>query len=156
MIDDDMVFAQDIIHKMLIECNKLVASGIRKVAIGVNAVRKNPVGLTYTAKSIEDEFTPGMEAYMKSKGRAGVAEASFCGLGAFLIETQILREIPKPHFEILFDSGKNDHEGEDYYFIKKLRQHGVRVFVDDDIAQTMGHAGEFIYSFGVYPDAPPP
>ncbi len=154
MIDDDMVFAQNMVHKMLHECNELVKSGITKVAMGVNAVRKNPAGLTYTAKGIDEEFTPGMEAYMQSKGKSGVAEVSRCGLGAFLIETQILREIPKPHFEILFNHEKDDHEGEDFYFIRKLREHGVMVFVDQDISQNMGHAGEFIYSCNSYLDAP--
>ena len=73
-----------------------------------------------------------------------------CGLGLFLIETAILREIPAPHFEISWLHDKNEHQGEDFFFIKKLREHGVRVFVDQDISQTIGHAGEFIYSYGSY------
>lgn len=150
MVDDDMVFSQNMVHKMLHECNELVKSGIQKVAIGVNACRKNPIGLTYTAKDVANEFTPGMEAYLDSKGKSGVVEVSRCGLGAFLIEIQHLREIPKPHFEILFNPEKDDHEGEDFYFIRKLREHGVRVFVDQDISQTIGHAGEFIYTYSSY------
>ncbi len=153
-IDDDMVFSENLIHKMLHECNQLVQSGIPKVALGVNPCRKSPTSLFYTAKGINEENTPGMEAFLQSKGKSGVAEVCRCGLGAFLIETSILRDIPKPHFEILWDEEKKEHQGEDFYFIKKLRDHGVRIFVDQDISQTMGHAGEYVYSYSSYPNAP--
>lgn len=142
-VDDDMVFAMDIVHKMLSELNKITVSGVKKAAMGVNACRKSPAGLFYTAKGPDGEF-------LKSKGHDGVAEVSRCGLGAFLIETALLRDIPAPHFEVLWQEDKKEHEGEDFYFIKKLREHGVRVFVDQDISNQIGHAGEFIYNFGTY------
>jgi hypothetical protein len=152
MLDDDMVFGKDLAHKMLHECNVLVKSGIKMVAMGVNPCRKSPTGLFYTAKGINEENVPGMEAFLKSKGKSGVAEVSRCGLGAFLIEIAILREMERPHFEVLWNHDKKEHEGEDFYFITKLRKHGVRVFVDQDISQGMGHAGEFIYSYDTYKD----
>ncbi len=145
-VDDDMVFAMDIVHKMLSELNKLTVSGIKKTAMGINPCRKSPSGLFYTAKGLDGEF-------LKSKDKSGVEEASFCGMGAFLIETAILREIPKPHFEVVWQEDKGEHLGEDFYFIKKLREHGVRVFVDQDISNQIGHAGEFIYNFGTYREA---
>ncbi len=147
-IDDDMVFAQDIVHKMMHEMNTLTLAGHRKIAMGVNACRKSPVDLYYTAKVDDgDEF-------LQSKGKGGVVEVSRCGLGVFLIPINILRSIPAPHFECRYLPEKEEHEGEDFYFIKKLREHGVKVFVDQDISQTIGHAGEFIYSYANY-NVPP-
>ncbi len=143
-IDDDMVFAQDIVHKLLTEMNTLTLAGNRKVAIGVNACRKSPADLYYTAKEV------GSEEFLKSKGKTGVAEVSRCGLGVFLIPIPLLREIPAPHFEITWLEDKKEHMGEDFYFIKKLREHGVKVYVDQDVSQTIGHAGEFIYSYSSY------
>lgn len=143
-IDDDMVFAQDMVHKMLSEANKLTIEGVRKLAIGVNPCRKSPSELYYTAKPVDSE------EFMKSKGESGVAEASRCGLGAFLIETSILREIPAPHFEIIWLADKSEHQGEDFYFINKLREHGVQIFIDQDISNHIGHAGEYIFSYGSY------
>lgn len=147
-IDDDMVFARDIVHKMLTEMNKLTIEGHAKIAMGVNACRKSPVDLFYTAKGV------GSDDFLKSKGESGVAEVGYCGLGVFLIPVNILREIPAPHFEVRWLEGTKEHQGEDFYFVNKLREHGVEVFVDQDISQTIGHAGEFIYSYGNYNVAP--
>lgn len=146
-IDDDMVFAMDIAHKMLSEMNKLTMTGIRKLAMGVNPCRKSPVDLYYTAKPL---LTDDPDAFLKSKGKSGVEEVSACGLGVFMIQTSLLQEIPEPHFGINWVPEKREHGGEDFFFIKKLREHGVRIFVDQDISQTIGHAGEFIYSYGSY------
>ncbi len=146
-IDDDMVFSMDIVHKMLDEMNKLTISGIRKIAMGVNPCRKSPQDLYYTAKPI-DAKDP--EEFLKSKGKSGVEEVSACGLGVFLIQTSILEEISPPHFGIDWIEAKKEHGGEDFFFIKKLRENGVRIFVDQDISQTIGHAGEFIYSYASY------
>ncbi len=146
-IDDDMVFSMDMVHKMLNEMNKLTVDGIRKLAMGVNPCRKSPVDLYYTAKPI-DAKDP--DEFLKSKGKSGVVEVSACGLGVFLIETALLAEIAPPHFGIEWVEEKQEHAGEDFYFIKKLRENGVRIFVDQDISQSIGHAGEFIYSYASY------
>lgn len=151
-IDDDMVFAMDIIHKMLSELNRLTVSGIKKTAMGVNACRKSPQGLFYTAKAVDPLLNNEM-GFLKSKGMSGVTEVERCGLGAFLIETAVLRDIPAPHFEVLWQDDKKEHAGEDFYFSKKLREHGVRVFVDNDISNQIGHAGEYIYTFDTYREA---
>ena len=181
MIDDDMVFSMDIVHKLLHEANKLTVNGVKKIAMGVNPCRKSPTGLFYTAKELDSDN------FVKSKGKSGVVEVSKCGLGAFLIETALLREISEPHFEVPYAKNhslyknaqkmrdllmmevlddarrdavlkdiedtkihKEEHLGEDFYFCEKLRDHGVRIFIDQDISQTMGHAGEFIYTYSSY------
>ncbi len=143
-LDDDMVFAQDIAHKMISEMNKLTMEGHQKIAMGVNPCRKSPVDLYYTARTLDGND------FLKSKGQSGIVEVSRCGLGVFIVPVDILREIPKPHFEIRWMDDKQEHLGEDFYFIDKLREHGVQVFVDQDISQNIGHAGEFIYSYGNY------
>jgi hypothetical protein len=146
-IDDDMVFSMDIVHKLLSESNKLTMEGIRKLAIGVNPCRKSPVDLYYTAKPLVSEDP---DEFLKSKGKSGVEEVSACGLGVFLIQTSILAEVAPPHFGIDWVDAKQEHGGEDFFFIQKLRENGVRIYVDQDISQTIGHAGEFIYSYASY------
>lgn len=146
-IDDDMVFPQDAAHQMLHTANMLTLSGVDKVAIGVNPVRKTMTGLYYTAKGIEQE---GSTDFMASKGKLFPHEACRCGLSLFLIETKILREMEEPFFEILWGKEAKDHQGEDFYFIKKLRDHGVRVFVDQELSQKVGHVGHYIYGFSSY------
>ncbi len=146
-IDDDMVFSMDIVHKLLSESNKLTMDGIRKLGIGVNPCRKSPVDLYYTAKPLN---STNPDDFLQSKGKSGVEEVSACGLGVFLIQTSILAEIAPPHFGIEWIEEKQEHGGEDFFFIKKLRDNGVRIFVDQDISQTIGHAGEFVYSYSSY------
>ncbi len=149
-IDDDMMFSMDIVHKMLHEMNNLTLTGIEKLAMGVNPCRKSPVDLYYTAKPIDADDS---DEFLKSKGKSGVQEVSACGLGVFLIQTSILADISPPHFGIEWLEDRQEHGGEDFFFIKKLREHGVRIFVDQDISQTIGHAGEFIYSYSCYNNA---
>lgn len=156
LIDDDMVFSMDIVHKMLSEMNKLTLQGVKKLAMGVNPCRKSAVDLYYTAKPVDSK---NPDEFLKSKGKSGVAEVSACGLGVFLIETAILAEIRAPHFGIKWLPKKKEHSGEDFFFTEKLRKHGVRIFVDQDISQTIGHAGEFVYSYASYnvpPEVPDP
>lgn len=151
-IDDDMVFPQDAAHQMLNTANMLTLSGVDKVAIGVNPVRKTMTGLYYTAKSIEQE---GTDYFMPTKGRLEPREASRCGLSLFMIETKILRKIEEPFFEVLWNKETRDHQGEDFYFIRKLRDHGVRIFIDQELSQKVGHVGHYIYGFGSFPDGCP-
>lgn len=146
-VDDDMVFSMDIVHKMLSEMNKLTLEGVRKIGMGVNPCRKSPSDLYYTAKPLD---TTDLDEFLKSKGKSGVVEVAACGLGVFLIETALLAEISPPHFGIEWIDDKKEHGGEDFFFIKKLREHGVRIFVDQDISQMIGHAGEFVYSYASY------
>lgn len=199
-LDDDMVFPPDTVQKMLDTANKLVTGFpdengtptreiIKKVAIGVNPCRKTMNGIYYTAKPA------GSYDFMRSKGQMDVVEASRCGLSVFLIETALLRDIPSPHFEIMwgpyasrymksgemyallqeenrdeswmekFNGIKNyiethsnsaqETQGEDFYFIRKLTESGVRVFIDQELSHHIGHVGHYIYGYSSYgPDAP--
>lgn len=146
-IDDDMVFPQDAAHQMLQTANMLTLSGVEKLAIGVNPVRKTMSGLYYTAKGIEQD---GTDDFLCSKGKLHPHEASRCGLGLFMVETRILREMSPPFFEVLWN-GK-DHQGEDFYFIRKLREHGVRIFIDQELSQKVGHVGHYIYGYQSFPE----
>lgn len=142
-LDDDMVFYKDLVHKILAEVNKLTMQGIEKVAMAVNYCKRHFSELHYTAKDLDGNF-------MNSKGKAGVEEASACGLGIFFMRLDDLRDIPLPHFEIMWLPDKGEHLGEDYYFIRKIREHGVRLFIDNDISQNIGHAGNAIYWYSSY------
>lgn len=144
-LDDDMTFNQDVVEKMFMASNKLILSGERKVAIGVNPCRKSPVSLAYTARGLDGKF-------VESKGKTGLVEVERCGLSVFLIETNILRELKPPFFEITWDAERGEHQGEDFYFCQKLRNSGVKIFIDQDISQSIGHAGDYIYGYNSYPD----
>lgn len=79
--------------------------------------------------------------YVYSTGKTGIEEVSFGGLGVSLIKTSCFKDIPKPHFEILWNDEKQSYDGEDYYFFKKLKDNGTKIYVDHDASNLITHAG---------------
>jgi hypothetical protein len=129
-IDDDMAFPLDALQT-------LASRGVQM--IGVNAVCKEPKKLTYTALDIDG-------ASLCSKGKTGIEEVSHVGFGMTLLEVKALENIAPPYFEML-----NDGEiGEDAYFCSKLRKNGIKIYVDHDVSQNMGHVGDFTYTLNSY------
>jgi hypothetical protein len=80
----------------------------------------------------------------------GLEEVRYLGLGVTLIETAAIKEIPEPWFD--FEWGHNEQAGwhiarsEDVYFFDKLREHGVKCYLDHDLSKHVTHLGEFAYT----------
>ena len=133
-IDDDMTFP----------VNMLDALANRGVPfIGVNGCRKTPDELRYTALGLDGD-------YMQSKGRDGIEEATRMGTGIMLVSLEHLKMIPKPYFEMRWLPEHERVGGEDFYFCQKVRAHGFRVFVDNDVSQMVGHVGVHEFRYDSY------
>ncbi len=126
-LDDDMAFAPDAVQVL----------SQRKVAV---------VGANYTTKSDTPRYV-AVDANrnpVSSKNKKGIEEIARIGMGMLLVEMQAIAHIPAPHFEVLWD--KKGYISEDLYFCDKLRANGVKIHVDHDVSQHIGHVGEYIYS----------
>jgi hypothetical protein len=56
------------------------------------------------------------------------------GTGALMIDTSILKELPQPFFKDIYDSeGCIRHCPDDFYFMWKLCEKGIKVTVDQSI-----------------------
>lgn len=133
MLDDDMTFPSDIVEKLLAHDLSFVAA---------NYCRKVPG----EPKSISFDMNGGS---VDSKGKTGIEEVSFVGAGINLINLEAIKDIPSPLFEVRWDENRQDYWGEDMYFCGKLRGHGVKIFIDHDISQKVGHIGDYEYKFDV-------
>jgi hypothetical protein len=134
MLDDDMVFPPDL-------CNRLAAH--KKRCIGVNSLRKNIEALHYTARGLDGQW-------VASKGKKGIEEIAAVGLAMFLLDMDVMRKIPKPHFEILWNEEKQIYGGEDMYFCRKLIGAGEKIFIDHELSNMCGHVGSLVYTFDLY------
>lgn len=134
MLDDDMVYPPDLV-------NRLSAHGKR--CIGVNSLRKNPDSLGYTAKGLDGEW-------VESKGKTGIQEVAAVGLAMFLLDLDVMRKIPKPHFEIRWNEEKQIYAGEDMYFCRKLIGSGEKIYIDHELANMCGHVGQLVYTYSFY------
>lgn len=133
-LDDDMVFPADLCHCLFSHNKRL---------IGCNSLVKNPDYLHYTAKGVDG-------GVLASKGKTGIEEVESVGLALFLMETDVIRKNPKPHFEVVWNAEKQSYTGEDVYFCRKLRKSGEKIFIDHAASNLCGHVGSLVYTFSFY------
>jgi hypothetical protein len=128
-LDDDMVFAPNVAQLMI----------QREVpAIGANYVMK-----TVELRPVARDAKGGR---ISSTGKTGIEEAPRLGMGIFLIDLNAIKNIPAPHFEVNWSAEKNDYISEDHYFCDKLEANGIKIYVDHDASQGVGHVGDYIYT----------
>lgn len=133
MIDDDMYFPSDILDTLFSRNLPIVT---------INARRKNPKAFRCTAMDMDGNM-------IDSRGKEGVEEVAWVGVCAFgLIDIGAIKHIAPPHFECRWLPERNDYLSEDYYFCAKMRDNGMKIFIDHDASRRIGHIGDFIYGFG--------
>lgn len=135
-LDDDGGFPADLL-------DHLFAPG--KQVIGVNTPKKNvrPGGNIYTALDLNGQF-------MESLGKQGVEEAGAIGMGVMLLDLSVMKSIPLPFFEVVWDHAGQDYVSETRYFSKKLRAHGVRLWVDHGLSHRTDHVGDLAFNYQFY------
>lgn len=141
-------------NDMLFKVEAIVSLIRRNVdAIGVNYVCKSDKVLWFTSRGFSPDGGQGHR--IDSRGKTGIEEVFETGLGICLVRLDAIRHIPAPHFEMLWDQtlehGKGDYRGEDYYYTRKLRAHGIKLHIDHDASQLVSHIGSFKYGIGSYP-----
>lgn len=129
-IDDDMKFPP----------NTLEVMASRKVqAIGVNAVLKDPSERKFTAYGFN-----GIN--IDSRSKTGIEEVEFAGFGVFLLELSAVKNIPLPHFAMPWNEKTQRCDQEDHFLCAKLRNNGVKIYIDHDVSQHIGHVGDYVFT----------
>lgn len=123
-LDDDMTFPPKAFEFML----------SRNLDVVVANYAKKDSRLIPVAKDMNGKA-------LFSMGKTGVEEISGCGLGFALLKTASFSNIDPPHFEILWNEKFKVYQSEDVYFFQKLRDHGVKIYVDHDASMLITHAG---------------
>jgi len=126
-LDDDMGFEGNLLE-MLLAADKDI--------VGVNYMTKSPIASKPTAYTLDNQLITGNDIL-------GVSEVGWIGFGAVLIRLGALVDIPAPLFEVRWLPESNDYLGEDLFFCKKVREHGLKIHLHHDIA--MKHIGDYPY-----------
>ena len=69
------------------------------------------------------------------------------GGAIFLARVDAFKDIPKPHFQVIWSPAHNDYVSEDVHFAALIRANGVELWCDHDTSQLVGHIGDFEYKF---------
>ena len=118
-VDSDMLVCDDSLIRLL-KWDSHIISG--------TAVNKQPPFATVAIKD-------GKRIRYKPTGRIEVDEVGF---GFILIKMAVFDMLVSPYFKMEADIG------EDFYFCRKARKCGYKIFVDGDCI--IGHIGTYIYS----------
>jgi hypothetical protein len=129
-LDDDIVFPEDIVDRLLAK---------DKAVVSINLLKKS------------DEFCPLVTdkngTPISSIGRTGIEEITSMPMAGTLINLDAIRHVERPHFQVLWDEAKKSYIGEDVYFSTLLRINHVTLWVDHDVSQDISHIGTKEYSF---------
>jgi hypothetical protein len=133
MLDSDMQFPNDTIHR-LFKCNRDF--------VGANYARKC-IPSTPTSANLMDEV-----CYTDSHMEC-LEEVGHIGLGICLLRMDALKGLEPPFFKVEWHEEMQTYIGEDVYFCRKLREHGIPIYVDHALSQYVGHIGSFRYDHSV-------
>lgn len=129
MLDDDMVFPGDVVDTF--------------VSRDVDFIAAN-----YVTKGLDSKPTAMGDGGKRvhSLGKTGVEEVGWVGLGCCLLRlSDAVKAIKRPHFECVWLEETQTYLGEDFYFAEKLRFGDVKLWVDHDVSQKIGHVGDYTY-----------
>jgi hypothetical protein len=74
----------------------------------------------------------------------GLEAVDYCGLGAMLMRTDVVADLPRPWFRHGINEQGGDI-GEDVGFCRALRAAGHTIYIDHDLSKEVGHIGQHTY-----------
>jgi hypothetical protein len=135
-LDSDMMFPRD-------AANRLLAHGLPVVA--GNYVRR-------THPHLPTAFDGAPRATMPND--RGLCEVDHMGMGLMLTDMRVYDILELPYFH--FDASENGLglTGEDVWFCHRLRERGIKLFIDHDLSQHIHHIGETAFHHRDYQPSP--
>lgn len=132
MIDSDMSFPPDILHRLLAWDKPFVAAAalIRRPPFCINA-----------------ETEPGVKMRVPKDGE-GLVPVHSVGQAVALVKTEVFRKLDRPWFDMEYMPEREpecEFFGEDMYFCKKVREAGFPLYVDTALTRDVVHIGSFPY-----------
>jgi len=129
-IDDDTKFPVEAVEHLISRKKDYVAANICRKQYPLSPTAQDAAG-----KPID------------STGKTGIEEAQWLGLGMCLMRLECIKNIPAPHFEVMWIAGTEKYLGEDMYLCGKLHEAGVKLYVDHDASQLCYHVGDHSYGY---------
>lgn len=132
-LDDDMMFQHNIVDRFIASDKDIICANYRKKTFD----RVEGVALDFAQQPIDSSVKTGLEIISKFP------------MGCTLFKMARIRDIPAPHFEIVFNKDTKTYQGEDLYFSDLCNKEGVEIYCDHDISKDVIHIGDYPYKWGV-------
>lgn len=133
-LDADMRFPKSLLHRLLKHEKPFVAANY--------TTRRKPIHAVASASS-KGPWVPVNSTPEKS----GLEAVSAVGFGATLIRADVFKALPRPWFMVGYHADTKQYYGEDVWFCRLARAHGIEITIDHDLAKEMKHVGSYEYSF---------
>lgn len=130
-LDSDMMFPSTTALRLMEHRVPIVAANYMKRSIPLSTV-------AYEKLSDWDSWLP-----LESEGELATVEG--VGMGCMLIQTAILKSIPKPWFAFTYQEATQDWMGEDFYFQGLLREAGYPIKIDMNLSRQIRHIGNWAF-----------
>ena len=129
-LDTDMRFPKDTLERLLNHKKPIVAANYatRRLPVDTVAFRLHESGAWDTVKTGD---------------KSGLEKVEAVGMGVMLMDTKILKEMPKPWFSITYHQDSDQYSGEDIFFCYKAGKMGYEVLIDHDLSKEVKHIGSF-------------
>lgn len=109
---------------------------------------KSVVAATYSTRYKPQRsvaFTDHKNYNSRLTARDGIHSVFAVGMGCMLTHRSVFETLPQPWFCHEWDPTTQSFLGEDIYFCKSLKMHGIDVHIDVDLSEEIGHYGTKIF-----------
>lgn len=138
-VDTDQSFPHDTVHQLLRWKKPVVAANI--------ALKSIPSYPTARVRGATPFGVPVDSHWPKR----GIEQVWRVGAGLVLIEMAVVKDLPKPWFEVRYDAQTQQYIGEDWHFFGLLEKAGIPLYIDHDLSRQVGHIGDFTYTHANIP-----
>lgn len=129
-IDSDMRFPKDSLQRLLDHNESIVGTNY--------STRRPPYSPTSETKDGYLYESPELD---------GLAEVTHCGMGLMLVDVEVMKKMGQPYFALGFNPTDKRYVGEDFFFCKKARDNGFKVYVDQTLSREVRHIGEVEFRY---------
>jgi len=118
----------------------------RETAVLLSLHNEPIVACNYVVRQASGLFTAfcGEQRVPTTESSRGLEAVDYCGMGAMLMRTDVVLDLPRPWFRHGLNAQGGDI-GEDVGFCRALRAAGHTIYIDHDLSQEIGHIGQTIY-----------
>jgi hypothetical protein len=137
-VDSDQTFPSHTAHVLARHRKPVVAANV-----AIKAVPSQP-----TARGKSEKWHGGDVIYTRPDSK-GIEQVWRIGCGVMMIDLRIMKDLPKPWFQVMYDEATGTYRGEDWYFCEQLEKAGIPIFIDHDLSKHIGHVGDYEYTHDV-------
>jgi hypothetical protein len=130
-LDADMTFPPDTALRLLTHITDRDAGKFECDVVAANYVTRVPPSRPTARKDGQ---------CVSSANDYGLSKVDHVGMGVFLMDASIVKDLPRPRFWY-----STETETEDVYFCRLLRKAGHEIWIDHDLSKEVGHVGQHTY-----------